>query len=133
MKDIEILNTCGNNEELEDKEQNIDTENSTLSALLSTKYNSMSEGTSGTSLEEPKSYNILEDPLEPIESVYKPKKSESCIGPYNEFETEDLLSKSSISPPSGKSLATDVLEKARTRFDKFWGKGKESPEKEGKV
>lgn len=32
-----------------------------------------------------------------------------------------------ISPSSGQSLAADVLEKARTRFDKFWRKNKESP------
>ncbi|KAK7793978.1 hypothetical protein R5R35_003949 [Gryllus longicercus] len=38
-----------------------------------------------------------------------------------------------VSPSSGRSLASDVLEKARTRFDKFWGKGKDSPDKEGKV
>ncbi|XP_021939448.1 SH3 and multiple ankyrin repeat domains protein 1 isoform X5 [Zootermopsis nevadensis] len=31
-----------------------------------------------------------------------------------------------VSPSSGRSLASDVLEKARTRFDKFWGKGKDS-------
>jgi hypothetical protein len=36
-----------------------------------------------------------------------------------------------ISPSSGRSLASDVLEKARTRFDKFWGKGKDSTD--GKV
>ncbi|PNF19387.1 hypothetical protein B7P43_G03610 [Cryptotermes secundus] len=36
-----------------------------------------------------------------------------------------------VSPSSGRSLASDVLEKARTRFDKFWGKGKEPTD--GKV
>ncbi|PSN54323.1 hypothetical protein C0J52_10691 [Blattella germanica] len=36
-----------------------------------------------------------------------------------------------VSPSSGRSLASDVLEKARTRFDKFWGKGKDSTD--GKV
>ena len=36
-----------------------------------------------------------------------------------------------VSPSSGRSLAQDVLEKARTRFDKFWGKGKDSTD--GKV
>jgi len=36
-----------------------------------------------------------------------------------------------VSPSSGRSIASDVLEKARTRFDKFWGKGKDSTD--GKV
>jgi hypothetical protein len=36
-----------------------------------------------------------------------------------------------VSPTSGRSLASDVLEKARTRFDKFWGKGKDPTD--GKV
>lgn len=36
-----------------------------------------------------------------------------------------------VSPSSGRSLASDVLEKARTRFDKFWGKGKDPTD--GKV
>lgn len=27
-----------------------------------------------------------------------------------------------VSPSTGRSLASEVLEKARTRFDKFWGK-----------
>uniref|UniRef100_A0A1B6DXR6 Nuclear protein MDM1 n=2 Tax=Clastoptera arizonana TaxID=38151 RepID=A0A1B6DXR6_9HEMI len=82
------------------------------------------------SLDDPTSQTILEDPVESVETIRKSKILEGNFEPSNENETEDMLRKSSISSASSKSLATDVLDKARTRFDKFWGKGKESPENE---
>ncbi|KAG8230668.1 hypothetical protein J437_LFUL010482 [Ladona fulva] len=61
-------------------------------------------------------------------------------GPYRILEAPEIPSQESptkalpslVSPSTGRSLASDVLEKARTRFDKFWGKGKDS-DREGKV
>lgn len=72
---------------------------------------------------------VLETPM----PVYLPIGSEGG-GPYHVLEAEESSAKPIVSPSSGRSLATDVLEKARSRFDQFWGKGKQdSTEKEGKV
>lgn len=70
------------------------------------------------------------NPAEPVHSTTK--GSEGSEEQHNVLENPDMAS--SISQTGGKSLATDVFEKARSRFDNFWGKGKdESNEKEGKV
>ncbi|KAF4533211.1 hypothetical protein B566_EDAN011853 [Ephemera danica] len=80
-------------------------------------------------------YRVLEAPsdVEPIPSVARPTGT-----PYRILEAPDSPGESPtkgalmMSPSSSRSMASDVLEKARTRFDKFWGKSTDS-EKEGKV
>jgi len=43
-------------------------------------------------------------------------------GGYRVLEAPDVPL---VSPTSGRTLASDVLDKARNRFDKFWGKDKD--------
>ncbi|XP_063219221.1 uncharacterized protein LOC134529251 isoform X1 [Bacillus rossius redtenbacheri] len=63
-------------------------------------------------------YHVLEAPSQP-----DPVCSETALS-----RTMPI-----VSPSTSRSLASDVLEKARNRFDKFWGKGKDSGDKQGKV
>ncbi|XP_066997172.1 proteoglycan 4 isoform X3 [Anabrus simplex] len=84
-------------------------------------------------------YRVLEDPGVPSDVLYQPTEQTGSQCPYRVLESPATTQDSPttplplVSPSSGRSLASDVLEKARTRFDKFWGKGKESSDKEGKV
>ncbi|XP_046407147.1 proteoglycan 4-like isoform X3 [Ischnura elegans] len=77
-----------------------------------------------------------EEPTPPPAQQPSSSVGEASASPYRILEApqcEDSPMKALpplVSPSSGRSLASDVLEKARTRFDKFWGKGKDS---EGKV
>ncbi|XP_075219315.1 uncharacterized protein LOC142323486 isoform X2 [Lycorma delicatula] len=70
-------------------------------------------------------------PAEPVPHT----TTKGCEGSEEQYNVlENPETSSSIPQTAGKSLATDVFEKARSRFDNFWGKGKdESNEKEGKV
>ncbi|XP_047103641.1 microtubule-associated protein 1B-like [Schistocerca piceifrons] len=87
----------------------------------------------------PSGYRVLEAPSPPSDIAYQPSELGSAQGSYHVLEGQALTQESPtkplplVSPSSGRSLASDVLEKARTRFDKFWGKSKESPDREGKV
>ncbi|XP_071439033.1 mediator of DNA damage checkpoint protein 1 [Hetaerina americana] len=72
----------------------------------------------------------------PVASSMPASEAGPSAGPYRILEAPECQESPMkalpplVSPSSGRSLASDVLEKARTRFDKFWGKGKDS---EGKV
>ncbi|XP_039298526.1 nuclear protein MDM1 isoform X5 [Nilaparvata lugens] len=83
--------------------------------------------------------------LSKLETAKSPETSLKCIddpsfafdaGKESSLTAKDSESHDPALSPSvpQKSLATDVFEKARNRFDNFWGKGKEeSCEKEGQV
>jgi hypothetical protein len=80
-------------------------------------------------------YHVLEGPSDVGDiTLARPSSTPYRIleAPDTTIETSPTKSATIMSPSSSRSMASDVLEKARTRFDKFWGKSKDS-EKEGNV
>ncbi|XP_065566391.1 muscle M-line assembly protein unc-89-like isoform X3 [Artemia franciscana] len=81
------------------------------------------EKSGGTKVIEPtQQYRVLEAEGVPSDVLYQP----TAFNPYKVLEApgspKDGIAAPLVSPSSGKSLASDVLEKARSRFDRFWGK-----------
>lgn len=58
------------------------------------------------------------------------EKCSTAYDPSNPYQQNDELINTSEqeSIPQNRSLASEVFEKARTRFDMFWGKNKPNPE-----
>ena len=78
-------------------------------------------------------YKVLEAPGLPSDVFYQPISSHDPLSsgsPYKVLEAPSAGPLTSAvahdsptaSPSANRSLASDVLEKARTRFDRFWGK-----------
>ena len=76
------------------------------------------------------SYRALEDPFEADQS-FGQKAANAKVGPYKVLEDPMCASVYESGPSGGvtsnRPMASEVLEGARERFDKFWGgKSKES-------
>ena len=76
------------------------------------------------------SYRVLEDPFEADKS-FGQKAATAKVGPYKVLEDPMCTSVYEAGPSAGmtstRPMASEVLEGARERFDKFWGgKSKES-------
>lgn len=70
-------------------------------------------------------YRVLEapDPSEPV-AMQSSTSMTFAASPYKVLEAPSSppANSPSASPSSNRSIASDVLEKARTRFDRFWTK-----------
>lgn len=97
--------------ELEKKDSNVPT-----TKMLVTTSSSMSHAPQ-------QSYRILEAESSPQDTGGTTSTGSSTVSGYHVLEAP------AIGPESTqRSAASDVLEKARNRFDKFWGKGNNGTE-----
>ncbi|XP_025271083.1 mucin-5AC isoform X17 [Camponotus floridanus] len=87
----------------------------TTTTLVTTTTSSTSPAT--------QSYRILEAESSPQDTGGTTSTGSSTVGGYHVLEAPAIVPES-----TQRSAASDVLEKARNRFDKFWGKGNNGSE-----
>lgn len=103
--------------------------NNKSSEAISDLHNIKSKCTN-TSTAASKSVSIRTSDVDPCSSAFPSDPNvpyQESEGSRSSTEQAELL-ESSVSAGPQRSLASEVLEKARTRFDMFWGKSKPNPE-----